>query len=61
LGFLPTSSLVNAHASQPTNLSDESRGGGGLVLECRRELLLLDVVTGETVDTGFDQNHAAKL
>jgi hypothetical protein len=40
-------------------LSDEGGSGGGLVLERRGNLLLLDVVTGETVDTGLDENHAA--
>jgi len=39
-------------------LGDEGRGSGGLVLEGRRELLLLDVVAGKTVDTRLDKNHA---
>ncbi len=41
-------------------LRNESRSGGSLVLESRWELLLLDVVPGETVDTGLDENHPAK-
>jgi hypothetical protein len=51
------------HESQSSNgyinLSDKGGSGSGLVLEGRGELLLLDVVTCETVDTGLDENHAA--
>lgn len=41
-------------------LSDKGGGSGGLVLEGRRELLLLDVVASKTVDTRLDENHAAE-
>ena len=40
-------------------LSDKGGSGGGLVLEGRGDLLGLDVVSGETVDTGLDENHSA--
>ena len=42
-----------------TRLSDQGRGSGGLVLEGRGQLLLLDVVTSETVDPGLDENESA--
>lgn len=42
-----------------TNLSYQSRRRCSLVLEGRRELLFLDVVSGETVNTGLDEDHSA--
>ena len=41
-----------------TKLSDKGGSGSGLVLECRRELLLLDVVSGQSVDSGLNKNHS---
>lgn len=41
-------------------LGDQGGGGSGLVLEGRRELLLLDVVSRQSVDSGFDQNESAE-
>lgn len=40
-------------------LGDEGGSGGGLVLEGRRDLLGLDVVSGQSVDSGLDKNHSA--
>lgn len=44
---------------QSLNLGDKGGSGSGLVLECRGELLLLDVVSGQSVDSGLDENHSA--
>ena len=44
---------------QNLNLGDKGGSGSGLVLECRGELLLLDVVSGQSVDSGLDENHSA--
>jgi hypothetical protein len=46
---------------QNLNLGDKGGSGSGLVLECRGELLLLDVVSGQSVDSGLDENHSAGL
>ena len=46
---------------QNLNLGDKGGSGSGLVLECRGELLLLDVVSGQSVDSGLDENHSAVL
>lgn len=40
-------------------LGDEGGSGGGLVLEGRGHLLGLDVVSGQSVDSGLDENHSA--
>ena len=40
-------------------LGDQSGSGSGLVLEGRRNLLGLDVVSGKSVDSGLDKNHSA--
>ena len=39
------------------NLTDEGRGGGGLVLPRGGQHLLLLVVARKPVDTGLDQNQ----
>lgn len=39
-------------------LSDQGASSSGLVLEGRRDLLLGLVVSGETVDAGFDEDEA---
>jgi hypothetical protein len=44
--------------SKERRLGDEGRGSGGLVLEGSGDLLLLDVVAGEAVDTRLNKNHA---
>jgi hypothetical protein len=46
---------------QNLNLGNKGGSGSGLVLECRGELLLLDVVSGQSVDSGLDENHSAGL
>ena len=46
--------------TQTQDLGDEGGSGSGLVLECRRELLLLDVVSSQSVNSGFNENHSAK-
>jgi hypothetical protein len=46
---------------QNLNLGNKGGSGSGLVLECRGELLLLDVVSGQSVDSGLDENHSAEL
>lgn len=43
----------------PSRLSDQGGSGSGLVLEGRGQLLLLDVVSSESVDPGLDQNESA--
>jgi hypothetical protein len=45
--------------SERKRLGDEGGSGSGLVLERRGELLLLDVVSGQSVDSGLDENHSA--
>lgn len=47
------------HPNGMTRLGDQGRGSGGLVLEGRGQLLLLDVVSSETVDPGLDKNQSA--
>ena len=42
-----------------SSLGDQSRCRGGLVFEGGRDLLGFDVVSGKTVNTGFDENHSA--
>lgn len=49
----------DTHSHMLRRLGDQGRGGSGLVLEGRRELLLLDVVSSQSVDSGFDQNESA--
>ena len=46
--------------TQTQDLGDEGGSGSGLVLECRRELLLLDVVSSQSVNSGFNENHSAE-
>lgn len=58
---LPNNLSSQIHLYDPKNLCDEGGGGSGLVLECRRELLLLDVVSGQSVDSGLDKNHSADM
>jgi len=48
-----------SHSPLLLRLSDQGGSGSGLVLEGRGQLLLLDVVTSETVDPGLDQNESA--
>lgn len=48
-----------SHFWKLRRLGDQGGGSGGLVLEGRRELLLLDVVSRQSVDSGFDQNESA--
>jgi hypothetical protein len=49
-----------SYAQHLRRLGNKGRRGRGLVLERRGDLLLLDVVAGQTVDTGLDENHAAE-
>jgi hypothetical protein len=43
-----------------SGLCDEGGSGSGLVFEGGWDLLGFDVVSGETVDSGLDENHSAK-
>lgn len=52
-------SLPNT-ASPVLRLSDKGRSSSGLVLKSSGDLLGLDVVSGETVDSRLNENHSAR-
>lgn len=56
---VPLSTVGEMSKGMTLRLGDQGGSSGGLVLEGRGQLLLLDVVSGETVDPGLDQNETA--